>query len=312
MPAAPTGWQALFQGFLQPSVWHVSSDGAAVPNYFLSVNPWLSQAFMVAAIAGGLCAVYLVAARQYRRCGWALPRAAGLAAVAMLLPLSWRFGPTALLDRGAVRPLAAWAEFAVLVVSIPALALVSAPFARKPPDTPRLRRTFTAGLWGRSGCEMNERLGRGQEGAPPGFGVLSADAAELREAVDFAEALRLGTPALWQRVQPTAGRGFLLWLEQWSEANLTEPRRAAAPATPSIPGRPSPTDLPSGVIRDALRGPLRVAPVRGGHVLGAGAVLAQDVAADVTGHTAVACSTSTSVRLTRTSTLLPTNWYGTL
>lgn len=86
------------------------------------------------------------------------------------------------------------------------------------------------------------------------FERLTADAAELRQDVDFAKALRVGAPAQWQRVQPDAWQGILLRLEQWSEGNLANPE-VPLPETVAKQAKGS-KDYP------ALYGPLRV-PLRG-------------------------------------------------
>ena len=86
------------------------------------------------------------------------------------------------------------------------------------------------------------------------FERLTADAAELREDVDFAKALRAGDPALWQRVEPRAWQGILARLEQWSADNFANPEVAL----PEAVGRQAKgsKDYPG------LYGPLRV-PLRG-------------------------------------------------
>ncbi len=55
------------------------------------------------------------------------------------------------------------------------------------------------------------------------FQRLTAEAAELREDLCFAQALRSGDPALWQRVEPRAWQALLARLEQWSQGNLANP-----------------------------------------------------------------------------------------
>ena len=86
------------------------------------------------------------------------------------------------------------------------------------------------------------------------FERLGREAAELRTDVDFAHALRVGEPALWQRIEPRAWEGILLRLEQWSEANLANPE-VPLPGELRQQVRGS-NDYP------ALHGPLRV-PLRG-------------------------------------------------
>jgi chromosome segregation ATPase len=86
------------------------------------------------------------------------------------------------------------------------------------------------------------------------FQRLAAEAAELREEVTFAQALRAGDPALWQRVQPGVWQGILARLEQWSETNLANPE-VAIPDEVRRQAKGSP-DYP------ALYGPFRV-PLRG-------------------------------------------------
>lgn len=109
--------------------------GGLAPNYFLSVNEWMPQAYTIATIAAGFCILYLLGARQRVRLRWAMPRAAGLAAVIILLRVAWAFVAPYVPHRGEVMDLLSWAQFVILFLSIPVLALVSARFARKPPDS---------------------------------------------------------------------------------------------------------------------------------------------------------------------------------
>jgi hypothetical protein len=86
------------------------------------------------------------------------------------------------------------------------------------------------------------------------FERLATDAVELREEVTFAQALRAGDHALWQRVEPGVWQRILARLEQWSETNLANPE-VAIPDEVRRQAKGSP-DYP------ALYGPFRV-PLRG-------------------------------------------------
>ena len=86
------------------------------------------------------------------------------------------------------------------------------------------------------------------------YGRLSTDAAELRQDVDFAKALRAGSPSLWQRVEPQAWEGILFRLEQWSAANLANPEVPIPDAVRK--------QVKGSVEYPALHGPARL-PLRG-------------------------------------------------